>query len=193
MSGKVFGEGFAIVPDSVLLAEISANGVRLWALLQRHSDPEGRCYPGRKRMAQLLGVSEDTITRAKRELAEAGLLLVKERFDAEGRRTTDDLFLRQARRKFAATGRRTGAAAEQEPEELEPPSPSNQRAVGANARALGTNPRARRAPTDTSPILPWVPEEPATAEERQRAAQKLREISTTALRELLEQDQDTAS
>lgn len=159
--GKAYGEGFAIVPDSVLYAKISASAFVLWCVLQRHSDPEGRSYPGRKRMAQLMGCSEDTITRAKRELAEAGLLEVRERFDEHGRRTTDDLFLRHARRKFAATGRRTDAATNSKAVELEP---DELEVAPAAAKP--------RPPTDTSQIPAGKP----TPQQREAALRRLREI-----------------
>lgn len=98
---KVWGERFAIVPDDVLMAEVSANAKVLWALLARHADPEGGCYPGLKNLAGLMKVSTDTVSRAKKELIEAELLTAEERYDDQGRRTSDHLFLQGAHRKFA--------------------------------------------------------------------------------------------
>lgn len=124
MSGKAFGERFAIIPDGVLTADISANAFRLWAILQRHSDVLGHCYPGRDRLAQIMRVSPDTIKRAKRELLDAGLITCQERFDENGRRTTDDIFLHPPRRKSAPyVGGKdapvNNKAVELEPDELE--------------------------------------------------------------------------
>lgn len=172
--GKSYAEQkFAVVPEDVLYAEISANAVRLWAILERHSGIDGRCYPGRKRMAELMRVSEDTITRVKAELVKAELLEATERFDQDGRRTSDDLILRGARRKFADTGRRKFAdtnsnAVEPEPEERELPLPPHR--------------PQQRDPTDTRPIqtsrqVPvWVPEPKATADDRARGLRHIREI-----------------
>jgi DNA-binding transcriptional MocR family regulator len=120
MSGKAFGERFAIIPDSVLYAPISANAFRLFAVLQRHSDVMGHCYPGRNRLAEILRCSHDTVTRAKRELIDAGFITCVDRYDADGRRTTDDIFLHPPRRKDASTVRRTGASTNKEAVELEP-------------------------------------------------------------------------
>jgi DNA-binding transcriptional MocR family regulator len=175
--GRAYGHGFSIVPDPVLYAEISTNAFKLWVIFQRHSDPEGRCYPGLKRLAHIMGCSIDTVARAKKELVEAELIECRERHDEHGRRTTDDIYLggalvRGAPRKSAGYVPRKDAgtnkeAVELEPEERNPPDPPADR---------------KRRPTDTSPIpagprIPdWVPEPTATAEDRSRAAQRLREI-----------------
>lgn len=124
MSGKAFGERFAIIPDTILYAPISANAFRLWAILQRHCDVLGHCYPGRNRLAEIMGVSHDTIARAKKELVEAELITCQERYDDQGRRTTDDVFLHPPRRKDASYVRRKDAstyieAVELDPDELE--------------------------------------------------------------------------
>lgn len=94
MSGLVYGQRFAQIPDGVLYAiGVSANAKILWAILQRHADPAGACYPGRKRMADLMGVSEETVKRAKAELVKAKLIECTPRFDTGGRRTTDQILL----------------------------------------------------------------------------------------------------
>lgn len=175
--GRAYGQGFSIVPDSVLYADISPQALRLWAILQRHSDPEGRCYPGLKRLAAMMRCSIDTVARAKKELAESELIECRERHDEHGRRTTDDIYLggalvRGAPRKSAGYVPRKDAgtyreAVELKPEELNPPDPPAAR---------------KRPPTDTSPIpagprIPdWTPEPTATTEDRNRAARRLREI-----------------
>lgn len=109
-AGKVFGDSFAVVPEGVLYAPgISCTAKILWAIFQRHADHEGRCYPSLARLAELMGVSKDTVGRAKKELADSGLIATKERFDASGRRTSDDVFLRGAHRKSAGVPPRTDA------------------------------------------------------------------------------------
>lgn len=125
MTGKVYGDGFCVIPDAVLYApRISANAKLLWGVYARHADAEGRSYPSRSRLAALLSVSEDTVKRAKKELVDAGLVSVRERFDDQGRRTTDDVILHHARRKSAPpVGCKSAPpyieAFELEPEELE--------------------------------------------------------------------------
>lgn len=170
-TGRVYGEAFAVVPESVLYAPVSANAKVLWAILQRHSDRRGQCYPGRRRMAELMGgVSEETVKRAKRELVDAGLIMTRPRHDDQGRQTTDLVFLTPRGVKFDPPGGVTDDppyrdAVELEPEELDPLTPTS---------------APKRHPTDTTPIQagprPWTPEPPTTAEDRQRAARHLREI-----------------
>ena len=108
--GKVYGDRFAVVPEGILWASgVSPTAKILWALYAFHADREGRCYPRRTLLAEALNVSHDTVSRAKKELIDAGLIRVKERFDESGRRTSDDVFLQGARRTGAEGDRRTGA------------------------------------------------------------------------------------
>lgn len=96
--GKIYGDGFVVVPEAILYAPgVSPMAKILWGVYARHANKEGWAYPGRQRLAELIGVSPDTIKRAKAELAAAGLITVKERYDEQGRRTTDDVFLHHAR------------------------------------------------------------------------------------------------
>lgn len=169
---RVTGERFAVVPDSVLFADVSPNAKLLWAILARHASPEGSCYPGRKRMAELMRVSEDTVKRAKRELIDAHLLVAEARRDEQGRQTTDLLFLHPRGCTVAPPGGCTVAppyrkAVELNQEELNPPTPHR---------------AAKRAPTDTGPINPssydpfWETEPKATTADRKAAARRVREI-----------------
>lgn len=101
-----------------------------------------------------------------------GLIMTQARHDDQGRQTTDLVFLTPRGVKFDPPGGVTDDppyrdAVELEPEERDPPTPQQAR---------------RRHPTDTSPILAvpripnWTPEPKATAEDRARAAERLREI-----------------
>ena len=120
MSGKAFGEQFAIIPDSILEAPISANAFRLFAILQRHSDVLGHCYPGLNRLSEMMGCSADTVRRAKRELIASGLITCQERFDDLGRRTTDDIFLHPPGRESATYEGGKAATLNSKAVELEP-------------------------------------------------------------------------
>lgn len=104
MSGQVFGDAFAIIPEHVLYSDVSSNAVRLYGIFARHADPEGRAYPGLKRLAELMKCSEDTIRRAKKELVDAGFVTTEIRTDTEGRRVSDNVYLQGAPRKSAARG-----------------------------------------------------------------------------------------
>lgn len=124
MSGQVYGDGYAVVPEDILHADVSTNAKTLWAIFALHADAEGRSYPGRKRLAKIMRCSEDTVSRAKKELADAKLIECHERYDEAGRRTTDDVILRGARRNGAEYPRRTGAATELYPERTTTPTKS---------------------------------------------------------------------
>lgn len=172
--GRVYCERFVTIPELVLFADISPNALRLFALFQWHGGQEGRCYPGLKRLAELMNCSIDTVGRARRELVSAGLIECRERHDEHGRRTTDDVYLtavvRGAPRKSAGYVPRNGAG-------------TNSKAVELNTDELDIPaPPQKRPPTDTSQINPsayapfWETEPKATSADRQNAARRLREI-----------------
>jgi hypothetical protein len=93
MSGKVYGEAYAVIPEAVLYSNISPNAKLLYGILARHADPAGKCYPGLKRLSDLMMVSDQTVRRAKQELMLAGFLEAKPCYDDQGRQTTDSLIL----------------------------------------------------------------------------------------------------
>jgi hypothetical protein len=106
-------EHFAIVPEFVLYADISANAVRLYAVLRRHADREGTAFPSRSRMAEQMHISVDTLDRAMRELVGLGAVEIEKR-RVEGTKEADtNLYrlrsLRPGSRTDAATGSRTDA------------------------------------------------------------------------------------
>jgi DNA-binding transcriptional MocR family regulator len=64
---------FAQVPDALIAdTSVSHLAVRLWARLDRYAGKNGRAFPSRKTLAEDLGVSMSTITRALAELSTAG-------------------------------------------------------------------------------------------------------------------------
>ena len=77
-------EYFAIIPEWVLHADISANAVRLYGVLNRFANSRGRAWPSRKTIADLMRVSVATIDRAKDELVELGALTVEARTTPSG-------------------------------------------------------------------------------------------------------------
>ena len=74
---------FAIIPEWLLYSGVSANAIRLFAILHRH-DGAGGCHPARRRIASLMGCSEATVDRALRELMEAKAVTSEHRQTAEG-------------------------------------------------------------------------------------------------------------
>lgn len=132
---------FAAIPQVLVRdSSVSDRAVRLYALLWTYSDERDReAWPSRKDMAEVLGVSLDTIDRGVKELAERGAISVESAFD--GPRQTSNVYtiltlpnddehsneVIHRGRKYAAGGaanmRLSGAAnmrlQEQEPDEQE--------------------------------------------------------------------------
>lgn len=74
-------EQFAIVPVAVLDAEVSDGAVRLYAILRRYANSEGDAWPSIATLAERLRVDERTVKRRRKELVDAGLVVVDERFE----------------------------------------------------------------------------------------------------------------
>ena len=71
--------------ESGLVAEIGANAFAVWMALKWHSDyATGHAFPGVRRLAELVGLNKDTISRCLHALEEARLL----RTTARGRGKT---------------------------------------------------------------------------------------------------------
>jgi hypothetical protein len=73
---------FAVVPTWVLDSPVSANAVRLYAVLARYTDTDGVCYPGRRLLATRMQVgSTDTVDRAMTQLVGIGAVTITRRFN----------------------------------------------------------------------------------------------------------------
>ena len=71
---------FAIIPESVLYADISHGAVRVYGVLRRHADKDnGTCHPGRKRIAELANMGTRSVDRAINELEQIGAVEVSHR------------------------------------------------------------------------------------------------------------------
>lgn len=67
---------FATVPEELLFDATISPGARcLYAILDRHADGDGRMWPGMRRLAGLLGVTEETARKFRGELEANGWLL----------------------------------------------------------------------------------------------------------------------
>ena len=77
-------EYFAIVPEWIVLADISSNAIRLYALLNRFANSQGRAWPSRKTLADLMRTSTATVDRAKDELVTIGALEIEHRLNTAG-------------------------------------------------------------------------------------------------------------
>ena len=86
---------FAIVPEWLVDADCSDRAFRVYALLARYADSDGGgAIPGRRKMAQRLGCSVDTIDRAVAELIELGAVEREHRY-VEGRQTSNAYVVRR--------------------------------------------------------------------------------------------------
>lgn len=75
---------FALVPEWLLFSDLSDRAVRLYAILSRYADRDGKAWPSRRTLATKLGCSMNTVDRARAELEEAGALHVERRKSDEG-------------------------------------------------------------------------------------------------------------
>lgn len=103
-------EYFAIVPQYVLFSQVSANAVRLFAVLNRYANAQQKAWPSRKTLAQLMEVSVATIDRAKEELVELGALHVENRQGPNGDPTSNiyTLIMSSPMRRGSTTGEERG-------------------------------------------------------------------------------------
>jgi hypothetical protein len=72
---------FAQVPEWLLDAEVSDRAVRLYGILARYADNEGKSFPSKRTLATRVRCSEASVFRATRELEAAGALVIEERFE----------------------------------------------------------------------------------------------------------------
>lgn len=111
---------FALVPEWLLDTDVSAQAVRLYAVISRYADADGRnAYPSRKTLAERLKVKDKgTVDRALKELVTAGAITVRGRLDDAGDQASNEYVVHRTSpagvaarnqppsRKSAATGRR---------------------------------------------------------------------------------------
>lgn len=77
-------EYFAIIPEWIIHADISSNAVRLYAVLNRFANSQGRAWPSRKTLADIMRTSTATVDRAKEELVAIAALTVEHRTGPAG-------------------------------------------------------------------------------------------------------------
>lgn len=78
--GKSADQYFAIIPETVLYANISHAAVRVYGVLRRHADKDnGTCHPGRSRIAELANMGTRSVDRAINELEHIGAIEVTHR------------------------------------------------------------------------------------------------------------------
>jgi hypothetical protein len=150
-------EVFARLPEWVLDAEISDRAVRLFAVLLRHADRGGKAFPSRRRIAERLRCSTDSVDRAIRELTVLGAMHVERQGGKPGQAFRSNVYrlLKQPTpsRTVAATPGRTAAEdlAAPVPNEREPSNESHLTPLPSAGAPSKPEKRGTRIPADFEP------------------------------------------
>ena len=64
--------------------ELPHRALTVYLYLEDRANPKGECWPSLKRMAQDLKLSQSTIRRGIKDLEKEGLLVTKQRYRANG-------------------------------------------------------------------------------------------------------------
>ena len=81
---------FAQIPEWVLYAPITAVAVRLYCVLHRYADKEGKAFPSRKTLAGRMGLkSPKSIDAALKELVAVGAVTFEHRLNDKGDQTSN--------------------------------------------------------------------------------------------------------
>ena len=84
---------FAIVPEWIIDAPISAQAVRLYATLHRYADKSDKtCYPAINTIAKRMQVSASTVKRALEELKDIKAITVEARYNKATGEQTSNLY-----------------------------------------------------------------------------------------------------
>lgn len=75
---------FSIVPQWLIFSPVSPTAKVIYAVLQRHADRNGVCFPSRRKMAELVCVSIKTVDRAIEELESIGAIEKRRRYGEDG-------------------------------------------------------------------------------------------------------------
>lgn len=124
-------EYYAIVPEWVIDLPISAQAVRLYAVLNRYADKDnGTCFPSISTLAKRMHTSNSTVKRALSELKDCGAVLCEARFDASTNEQTSNLYTVMRRNPFIY---------EQPPvtDELHPSTPKSHKLKSTKQRTNG--------------------------------------------------------
>lgn len=76
---------FAIVPEWLLDAEVSARAIQVYARLSRFANSQNTARPSRKRLAKLCRCSVKSIDRALRELEAVRAVKITHRYSDDNR------------------------------------------------------------------------------------------------------------
>jgi hypothetical protein len=177
MSADVFAEDgyYAVVPEWVLDADISAQAVRLYAVLRRYADHRSReAHPSRKTLAGRLHVVDlKVIDRALDDLKRIGAVEVFERYTPAGDRDSNGYLIKARGQLSSQGGGRnlpTGGGADARGVGVETP---QQEPQPMNHSQLNQSGRATRIPEDWQP----TDEQRAYAQERGIVGSRLDDVA----------------
>jgi len=84
---------FSIVPEWLIYAPISAQAVRVYAVLCRYADKDdGTCFPSIKTISERINASDSTVKRALKELRDIKAIKSEKRFDKGTGEQTSNLY-----------------------------------------------------------------------------------------------------
>lgn len=80
---------FAIIPEWVAYSPVSANAIRVYIVLARHTNSDHTCFPSRRTIADKAYLSLSGVDRAIKELVAINALTVEKRFSHNHDRTSN--------------------------------------------------------------------------------------------------------
>ena len=94
MSGVTNEHRFAQIPEALIYDHsIDPLALRVYCVLMRHGQDPNSCYPSHARIAKLIGVSDRSVARPLKDLANAGWITRQYRHSDQGR-TSDGYYVR---------------------------------------------------------------------------------------------------
>ncbi len=163
---------WSIVPEWVIDAEVSDRAVRLYALLGRYADANGSSFASRRKLADRMRCSVDSVDRAIVELRAVGALHVEKRQRDDGSYRSSLYTLKTAApvqggsRTGAEGGSRTGAATMNESHK-------------ERETSIAAAPRKRNEIWDALTHMFGEPTTPSAVKLRGKVAQELRSVRAT--------------
>jgi hypothetical protein len=103
---------FAQIPEWILDADISAQAVRLYCVLNRHANKNHIAFPGRKSLSSRVRCSKATIDRAMKELQAIGAVEVTHRREPGSKELDTNAYLLRVLRIGMRTGDDTPSRAD---------------------------------------------------------------------------------
>lgn len=81
---------FALIPEWVLYADISPAAVRVYCVLHRYANSDGKCHPSRKSISAKARIGLSTVDRSIDELIALGAVRVRHRTSESGDPTSNE-------------------------------------------------------------------------------------------------------